>query len=128
MLGKIIASSTTTAIVVLWVLLIKTTPASAGPIGILAVFALMYVSALGVSTFLLYGISVTAARLARAATGKSQLTAFTLRKSYYYATVVALAPVMLVAMQSVNEVGIYQLLLVIFFVVIAWVYITKRTT
>jgi hypothetical protein len=103
-----------------------TAPASAGPMGILGVFVFMYVSALGVLTFLLYGVSTTMTKLIGAITDKAQPIAFTLRKSYYYASVVALAPVMLVAMQSVNEVGFYQLLLVVIFVVIAWVYITKR--
>ncbi len=128
MLRKIAASTTIIAMVALWILLIKTAPASAGPVGILTVFVLMYVSALGMLTFLLYGASGAMAGVTRKLTGKSGSEAFTLRKAYYYASVVALAPVMLIAMQSVNEVGIYQLLLVVFFVAIAWIYITKRTT
>lgn len=51
----------------------------------------------------------------------------TLGRSYYFASVIALAPVMVVGMQSVGEVGLYELLLVILFVGIACVYIAKRT-
>jgi hypothetical protein len=128
MLGKIIASGTVISIVALWVLLMTTTPASAGPVGILAIFGFMYISALGVLTFLLYGASMVMSRVTRVVFGRAQLEPLALRKAYYYASVVALAPVMLVAMQSVNEVGVYQLLLVVIFVTIAWVYVTKRTT
>lgn len=127
MLEKVIAGSMVAAIVALWVLLVRTSPASTGPLGILAVFVLMYVSALGVLTFLLFGTSTAIARLAGAVEGKAKQEPLSLRKAYYYASVVALAPVMLVAMQSVHEVGFYQLLLVLLFVIIGWVYITKRT-
>ena len=39
----------------------------------------------------------------------------------------ALAPVMIIGMQSVGEVGLYELSLVVVFLVIACVYIAKRT-
>lgn len=128
MLGKVVAISTAASLLALWILLVKTAPATAGPVGILTTFVFMYASALGMLTFLLYGISIATSRVFKSVTGTSRPEAFTLRKAYYYASVVALAPVMLIAMQSVKEVGIYQLLLVASFVVIAWVYLTKRVT
>ena len=54
MLGRAIAISMVGAIVLLAVLLQTTTPATIGPLGILFVFILLYVSVLGVLTFLLF--------------------------------------------------------------------------
>ena len=48
------------------------------------------------------------------------------RRSYYFSTVLAAAPVMLIGLQSVGSVGIYEFILVMLFVVIGCVYIAKR--
>ncbi|MFI5212361.1 MAG: hypothetical protein ACHQTE_00175 [Candidatus Saccharimonadales bacterium] len=127
MLGKIIAISVLVAIVLLTILLQTTTPTTIGPLGILIVFILMYVSVLGVLTFLLFGGSKLAAKLSASITVKRPLQALSLARSYYFSSVIALAPVMFVGMQSVGKVGIYDIALVLLFVVMACVYIAKRT-
>lgn len=127
MLGKIVAITSVTAMILLSVLLYTTAPAQAGPFGILAVFILMYVSALGVLTFFLYGTSRVSARLSRSITIKKPLQALSFNRSYYFSSVIALVPVMFIGMQSVGEVGMYEMLLVITFAVIACIYIAKRT-
>jgi len=48
------------------------------------------------------------------------------RRAYYFSTVLAAAPVMLVGLQSVQSVGIYEVLLVVLFEVVACVYISRR--
>jgi hypothetical protein len=48
------------------------------------------------------------------------------RRAYYFSTVLAAAPVMLVGLQSVGSIGIYELILVILFEVIGCLYIAKR--
>lgn len=128
MLKKIIAIITGISIAMLWVLLVTTNPSGAGPLGILIFFVLMYIAALGVLTFLFYGIGRVALNVAQTTKGKVRFEGLPFQKAYYYASVGGLAPVMLIAMQSVNQVGPYQFLLVIFFVSVAWVYIAKRTT
>ena len=50
-----------------------------------------------------------------------------LRKAYYFASVMGLAPVMFIGMQSVGEVGFYELVLIILFVGISCMYIAKRS-
>jgi hypothetical protein len=127
MLGRLVAVSSFVATFLLVVLLYATKPATIGPLGILIVFILMYVSVLGVLTFLLYGTSKIIHKVSASFTVKKPLPQLSLNKSYYFSSVVALAPVMFVAMQSVGEVGIYEVLLVVLFVVIACVYIAKRT-
>lgn len=127
MLGRTIALCVFAAIVALAIFLLTTQPASVGPVGILFVFILMYMSVLGVLTFLLFGVSRIVVKISSPFTVKKPLTAMTIRRAYYFSSVVALAPVMLIGMQSVGEVGIYDLLLVVIFVVIACIYISKRT-
>jgi hypothetical protein len=127
MLGRLVAVSSFVATFLLIVLLYATKPATIGPLGILIVFILMYVSVLGVLTFLLYGTSRIIHKVSASFTVKKPLPKLSLNKSYYFSSVVALAPVMFVAMQSVGEVGIYEVLLVALFVIIACVYIAKRT-
>ena len=127
MLGRTIALSVVAAIAALAIFLLTTQPASVGPVGILFVFILMYVSVLGVLTFLIFGISRLVVKMSSSFTVKKPLQRLTMRRSYYFSSVIALAPVMLIGMQSVGEVGVYDLLLVVIFVVIACIYISKRT-
>ncbi|HEU4715393.1 MAG TPA: hypothetical protein VFS14_01030 [Candidatus Saccharimonadales bacterium] len=128
MLGRAIAISMVGAIVLLAVLLQTTTPATIGPLGILFVFILLYVSVLGVLTFLLFGCSRIIAKLASSIiVRKSTIQPLTLGRAYYYSSVLALAPVLFIGMQSVGEVSIYDVVLVVLFVVIACIYIAKRT-
>ncbi|HSW77567.1 MAG TPA: hypothetical protein VLG36_02105 [Candidatus Chromulinivoraceae bacterium] len=127
MLGKIVAISMTGAIVLLAVLLETTKPATIGPLGILLVFILMYVSVLGVLTFLLYGCSRVVARATSTMIVRRPIEPLTLGRSYYYASVLSLAPILFVGMQSVGEVSIYDVFLVLLFVTIACIYIAKRT-
>ena len=127
MLGKIIIFSVVVATIALIVLLTTTEPAVIGPVGILAIFVLMYVSALGVVTFLLYGGSRVVGKIASSFTVKKPIAPMNLRRAYYFSSVIALAPVMIIGMQSVGGVGIYELLLIGLFELIACIYIAKRT-
>lgn len=126
-MGKVIAFSAVVAAIALVVLLTATEPAAIGPVGILAVFVLMYVSALGVVTFLLYGGSRAMSKIASSFTVKKPIAPISFRRSYYFSSVIALAPVMIVGMQSVGGVGVYELLLIGVFELIACIYIAKRT-
>ena len=127
MLKKILAAVTVISFTTICGMLVMTTPSNAGPLGILLFFVFMYLSALGALTFLFHGGSFVISRVVGVVLGGSRFGPVPFRKSYYYASAAALTPVMLLAMQSVNQIGFYQLLLVIFFVVVAWVYISKRT-
>lgn len=127
MLRKVIALITLGSTLLLGLLLVATTPSSAGPLGILAIFTAMYLMALGVLSFLFYGISYLISRVVGSMTKKPARSHLRFREAYYYGSIAALAPVMIIAMQSVSQVGVYQFLLVVFFVIVAWVYITKRT-
>jgi hypothetical protein len=128
MLGRVLSVGVVVSAVLLAVVLRTTQPATVGPLGILAVFVLMYVLVLGVATFLLFGASKVIYRISSLVTVKKPIHSLSLVRTYYFASVLALAPVMLIGMQSVGEVGIYDVLLVVIFVVIACIYISKRTS
>ena len=126
-MGKLAVIGLSVAVLLFVVLLQTTAPATAGPLGILVVFILMYVLVLGALTFLLFGGSRVVSKFSSPLLAKKPLHPLTLRRSYYFSSVIALAPVMFLGMQSVGEVGIYDVILVVLFVVIACIYITKRT-
>ncbi|MGB4768607.1 MAG: hypothetical protein WBP22_05100 [Candidatus Saccharimonas sp.] len=120
MLEKVLAISSLLAAVLLLALLQVTSPASIHPIGILFVFLLLYVLALGVLTFFIIGTHWILVGL------KLRRGVLSSRRAYFYASVLALAPVMLVCMQSIGRIGFYEVALVIVFEFIACFYIAKR--
>lgn len=120
MLEKVLAVSSLIAAVLLLALLQVTSPATIHPVGILFVFLLVYVLALGVLTFLILGLNWILVGF------KLRRNAISLRRAYFYASVLALAPVMIVCMQSIGRIGFYELLLIMLFEIIACFYIAKR--
>ena len=126
MLGRIVAVGMVIAVLLLTVLLQTTTPASIGPLGILLVFILLYVSALGMLTFLTFALSKIIAKIAGTFVTRRPIEPLSFNRAYYYSSVLALAPVLLVGMQSVGKVDIYDILLVFMFEMIACIYIAKR--
>lgn len=128
MLKRVISFGTVLSVVLLTAMLYMTTPVEAGPLGILFVFILMYASALGILTFSLFGTTKVVAKLSRSFTVRRPLQALSFQRSYYFASVLALVPVMFIGMQSVGRVGVYEIILILLFATISCVYIAKRTT
>ncbi len=120
MLGKVLALSTLGAFVILSALIQSTSPSTIHPLGILVVFILLYGLALGVLTFFMFGV----ARLVNSLHRKP--SEVSLRQVYYYASVLALAPVMIIGMRSIGRAGLYDVVLVMIFEIIACFYIAKR--
>lgn len=123
MLGKVLAFATLSAFVSLSAILQSTSPSTIHPVGILIVFILLYVLALGVLTFLLYGVNKLFNSSMRNARAASTLT---LRQAYYFASVLALAPVMYIGVRSIGRTGAYEMMLIIIFEIVACFYIAKR--
>lgn len=106
-------------------LLQLTTPATIHPIGILIVFICIYLLVLGVLTFFIFWGSRIYARLLSSMTAKQYQTA-KLVTVYQYATVVSLAPVMLLAMRTVGSISASDAIFVILFIALACFYIWRR--
>ena len=77
-------------------------------------------------SFFLFGISKLIVSVTAGMTVRKPLTPMPFRRAYYYSAVLAAAPVMIIALQSVRAINIYELLLVIAFEVIACLYVSRR--
>ena len=126
MLQRIIATITITSLCLLILMLVLTTPASAGPFGLLVIFISAYLTALGFISFFLYGASRLIAFVGAGFTTRKPMQPMAFRRAYYFSTILAAAPVMLIGLQSVGSVGVYEFILVVLFVTIGCVYIAKR--
>ena len=123
MLGKVLALSTLCAFALLSALMQSTSPSTIHPLGILIVFILLYVVALGVATFFVYwGQRIVRRYILRL----KRREPITLRAAYLYASVLALAPVMFAGISSIGRTNGYEIMLIILFEIIACFYIAKQ--
>ena len=127
MLGKIIATSTIAAGIILIIMLQMTNPSTVGPLGLLAVFFLLYVLMLGLVTELLWVGSYGFQRVARTVTSKRPPGRLSLQRAYYFSSVLALGPVMALAMASIGSLGGYELLLIGVFLAVGTLYVSRRS-
>lgn len=128
MLARFISLGGIIAAIILLFFVSSSTPVSAGPLGILVVFLCLYVLLLCSLTLFLWGLHRLIAKLLAPFTVRRPIRPVSLQRSYYFSSILALGPVMLVGMQSVGGIGPYEFGLVVLFVVIGCVYIAKRTT
>lgn len=126
MLQKVIAFITIVSLCLLGLMLLTTTPATAGPFGLLVIFLTAYLASVGLISFFLYGVSRVSVYALSGASLRRPPRILPFRRAYYFATVLAAAPVMLVGLQSVGSIGWYELLLVALFVVIGCIYVSRR--
>jgi hypothetical protein len=126
MLQRVILTLTIASLCLLSLMLVFTTPASAGPFGLLLIFISAYLTCLGLISFFLYGASRLLVYASAGFAVRKPLQVMPFRRAYYYSTVLAAAPVMLIGLQSVGSVGLYELFLVAVFEVIGCLYVTKR--
>ena len=127
MLKKIITITTIMSLCSLVVLLNVTTPSSAGPFGILAIFVFAYLLSLGLVTCFIFWGSRAFVYFSRLFATRKPILTLDLKRSYYFATVFAAAPIILIGLQSVGSIGLYESSLVVIFVAIGCIYVSKRT-
>jgi hypothetical protein len=126
MLQKILAIITVVSIFLLVVTVTTTTPATAGPLGLLLLFVSAYLTSLGLISFFLYGVSRVYVFVVSGMATRRPPRALTFQRAYYFSTILAAAPVLLIGLQSVGAVSLYEVSLVIIFVAIGCLYISKR--
>ena len=126
MLPRLIATVSLASLVVLSLMLTFTSPATAGPFGLLVIFVTAYLTFVGVISFFLFGINRLIVMVSSGMTLRKPLLKMEFRRAYYFSTVLAAAPVMLIGLQSVQSIGIYEFILVIIFEVVACLYVSKR--
>lgn len=126
MVGKVIITIGLVAAGLLLILVNTTTPSTVGAAGILLVFVLSYIVVLSVVSCLVWTVSRVWLRFGGRFQRKRQSQALDFRKAYYYASVISLAPVILLSLQSVGGAGIYEIGLVSLLVFLGCIYISKR--
>lgn len=127
MVGKVISSIGILAAVVLLFFVSVTTPSTAGPLGILIVFLSIYIITVAALTFALWFLNQFIIRFLSPFSAKRPISQLSIGKAYYFSSVIALGPVMVLGIQSVGTVGVYELSLIILLVVLGCFYIAKRT-
>lgn len=105
----------------LFYLLNTASPVDVGPLGIFAVFALLYLFWLGVFFTLLHGGIRLISKI-----GKMKKRQISTVKAYYIASIVAFVPVMILGMQSVDQLEVRDVFLVGLFAVITIFFVIKR--
>lgn len=121
MLQKLIAGSMILALLVGAMIMQFTTPAAIHPIGLLVFFICIYIFVLGTITLLMAAGQRLAARWPRWRHGS-----LTLWRIYQLASVLALAPVMLLAIHTVGSVTVLDVVFVATFVMVAVFYVYRR--
>ena len=126
MLPRVLATISLASMIILALVLTLTSPATAGPFGLLILFISAYLSFVGVISFFLFGVNRLIIMVSQGMTVRKPLRPMLFRRAYYFSTVLAAAPVMLIGLQSVNSIGIYEVLLVVIFEVVACVYVGRQ--
>lgn len=128
MVGKLVVSSTLIAALLLVIVLQTTTPSTVGPLGLLAVFLLLYVIFIGCITELLWVGSKAVAWVGRRLRTRRPIHPMPLTRAYYFSTVLALGPVMLLGMQSIGSLGLYETILITMFLGAGILYVSRRSS
>lgn len=127
MLIKVLISTGLVSAGLLLILLTTTTPTSAGAFGILAIFLLSYVFFLVLTTFTLWFTAFLVSKITSNIRSFRRPYSLSLKKSYYFSTVIALGPVLIVSLRSVGGVGVYEFMLILLFIGLGCLYVSRRT-
>ena len=124
MLKRIVAFMTVCSIVGVLAIMQSSTPSHSSPLVILLVFLLLYMSVFGALTFLLYGVRLAVVRIGKGKLNDRTNTLFS--RSIVYGSVLAFSPIILVAVQSIGGLKLYEIILVVVFEVVAIFYVYKQ--
>jgi len=119
-IDRVFAMASLIAAVFLVAMLNLTTPSDVGPLGVLVFFTLMYVVCLGAGVVL--------CRVWLFVKGGMQKNGMrdNRKKSYYFGSVLAYFPIILVFMRSLGKLNVLEIALSILFVVVGCFYVSKK--
>jgi len=124
MLKRIVAFMTVCSIVGVLAIMQSSTPSHSSPLIILLVFLLLYMAACGMLTFLLYGVRLAVVCISKGKLNDCTNTLFS--RSIAYGSVLAFSPIILVAVQSIGGLKLYEIILVVVFETVAIFYVYKQ--
>lgn len=127
MFAKILVFVGVIACAILGYVLTTMSPVEAGATGVLVVFLLSYILSVVVLTFLFYLIHKIILKLLFSDRTGHVSDEVSLRRAYYYSSILALGPVILVSLRSVGKVGVGELVLVVTLLLIGCLYVSRQT-
>lgn len=127
MLQRIVATISLASFVVLSFMLTSTSPATAGPFGLLVIFISAYLTFVGLISFFLFGMNRFLRMVLANASLPRPVAKLPFKRAYYFSSVLAAAPVMLIGLQSVQAIGFYEVGLVVLFEIVACIYVGRQT-
>lgn len=122
---KYVLLVTSISIVIFSLILINTDPSKIGPLGILAVFVLLYIITLSLFSYLIFFASNIMSRV-RVHFGLKGIEGWTFIKCYLFGSVVAIGPIVILGISSLGSVSIYEIILVVLFLVISCFFVSKK--
>lgn len=122
---RILSISIVLSLIVIILILNLTSPAGAGPLGILVLFLCAYTFLVGAISWAIYFISRFVSKISYTLAVRKPIGSLSFKKSYYFSTFIALAPIILTGLHSVGAGSFYGYILVSIFEVIGVVYISK---
>lgn len=108
------------ALLALGAVLNMTNPIDSGPVSILVVFVMLYLLILSVLAAVLHLVGAII-RMVRPQQG------FSLRRGYYVLSIVSLAPVLLVALNTLGQLELLEIVLILILVGLGCFYVVRRT-
>jgi hypothetical protein len=126
MLPRVIAALSIASLCLLSLMLTFTSPSTTGPFGLLMLFISAYLTFVGLISFFLFGVNRLIIMVSKGTTLRKPIRPMEFRRAYYFSTVLAAAPVLIIGLQSVVRVGIYEVILVLIFEIVALIYVSRR--
>ena len=128
MFAKILVLVGICAAILLGYIITTMSPVKAGATGVLVVFLLSYIVSVVVLTFFVFLTHKLLLQLLYSDRTGHAGERLSMRKAYYYASILGLGPVILVSLRSVGQDGVIQLLLVVALLAIGCLYVSRQTS
>lgn len=123
---RVVITTGTIAAIAAFLMLQLTTPQMIGPLGVLIFFVLVYIAFACVTYLGLISLIGILKKILPRGKWLLALEGTSRAKVYYYASTIALAPVILLGMSSVGSVRVLDVGLLLLFELIACFYISRR--
>ena len=116
---KIVIAAGLLSAIFLLIMINLTTPSDVGPLGVLVFFTLAYIVCLSA----MIGVCRISFAIRNKFLGRVEVSR---KRSYYYGSILAFAPILLIFMRSFGELNYLEIALVMIFVTVGCFYISKR--
>lgn len=127
MFKKIFFTAMLMCFLLLCVIFAKTTPQTAGPYLMLLVFFCIYICSVGLFLLVINAIKKIMSFFLRLISKNRPIDNIKdNKKIYYYSSILGFIPVFLLSFKSIGTISIYEIILILIFVILGCTYIAKN--